>query len=129
MLPSRNVYYCWQGRTSTCTVESSLLSLVQHKLCMRPSDEDIQQTHRNPYLQLWNFGIISMQVIFEISCASIDPVTSLTLNSQVQSSPGGSIKEEIQSRAIVYIQLPGGKYHMVCLPFLHVFQTSHHHPQ
>lgn len=60
-----------------------------------------------------------MQEIFEISCASITLVTNLTLNLKVHSSPGEVQRErEIQSQ----IELPGEKYHMVCLPFLYVFK-------
>lgn len=97
MLPWRNADYCCQRRTSTYTTENSLLSLVQHRLCLRPSDEDVQQIQKNPYLQLCNFGINNVQIIFEISCANTDSVTNLTLNSQVQSSPRDCTKEERNS--------------------------------
>lgn len=83
------------------------------------------------YLELWIFGIVGKQAIFEISCISIDPVTNLTMNSEAHSSPGkAQRKREIHSEVIVYIQLPGKKNHMVCLPFPSVSkQISHHHSQ
>lgn len=62
------------------------------------------------YLEFWNFGLVGMQAIFEISCVSIDPVTNLTVNSKAHSNPGkAQRKRENHSQIIVYIQLPGKK--------------------
>lgn len=60
-------------------------------------DPQMKTSSRHTEIHTCRFGIINMQVISEISCASIDLVTNLTLNSQVQSSPGVSTKEERNS--------------------------------